>query len=82
MNWPVSAPSQATFFVDGNNWYHGLRSIDVPDQRRLSFAKIAAKLAGARVWNELRYYIGQVSQTGNSRLYDEQGRLDGILRPP
>jgi uncharacterized LabA/DUF88 family protein len=74
-NRSVNRPGSVTFFVDGNNWYHGLKSIGVRDQRCLSFAKIATKLAGARVWNELRYYIGQVSQTGNSRLYADQRRL-------
>jgi uncharacterized LabA/DUF88 family protein len=65
-------PDRAVFFVDGNNWYHGLKHAGVADQKRISLAKIAKKLAGPRTWTEIRYYIGQVPQTGNPRLYAEQ----------
>lgn len=74
------APNRAILFVDGNNWYHGLRRAGVVDQARLDHAKIAAKLVGPRTWIETRYYIGQVSQSGNSQLYADQRVLDDLDR--
>ncbi|MEP7124198.1 MAG: hypothetical protein ABJE95_24945 [Byssovorax sp.] len=59
-------------FIDGNNWYHGLKDAGVPDLRRLDYVKIAQKIVGPRVWQETRYYIGQVQQTGNTKLYADQ----------
>lgn len=59
-------------FVDGNNFYHGLKKAGASNQGQLDFSKIARKLVGPRVWKELRYYVGQVSQTGDRTLYANQ----------
>lgn len=66
---------RALVFVDGNNWYHSLKGAGVQGQGALDYAKISAKLAGPRNWAGTRYYIGQVSQTGNTQLYAEQRRF-------
>jgi uncharacterized LabA/DUF88 family protein len=64
--------NRAFFFVDGSNFYHGLKSAGAKAQGTLSFAKIARKLAGPREWTGLRYYVGQMKQTDNGTLYAEQ----------
>jgi uncharacterized LabA/DUF88 family protein len=66
---------RAVLFVDGNNWYHGLKNAGVRDQMRLSHAKIAQKLVGARTWVATRYYVGQVAQVANPQLYADQRRF-------
>ena len=71
---PASAPqpNRAILFVDGNNFYHGLREAGAHNQGQLDFAKIAKKLVGPRQWNGLRYYVGQVKQSDDQRLYADQ----------
>lgn len=59
-------------FVDGSNLYHGLKRLNVVNRGQLSFSKIAKKLVGPREWVELRYYVGQVQQSGNTDLYAQQ----------
>ncbi len=73
-------PERAVVFVDGNNWYHGLRDCRVRARGRLDYGKIAAKLVQARIWTGMRYYIGEVVQKGNPRLYAGQQRFLGRLR--
>lgn len=68
-------PDRAILFIDGNNWYHGLKSVGVTDQGRLSFGKISTKLVGPRDWIATRYYIGRVLQRGNVKLYSDQRRF-------
>jgi len=70
----------AVLFVDGNNWYHSLSEAGVSDLGRLDYAKISEKLVGPRTWIGTRYYIGQVQQKGNSRLYADQRRFLAHLR--
>ncbi len=65
-------PDRSILFIDGNNWYHSLQSLGVPDLRRLDYGKISRKLVGHRIWTATRYYIGRVPQTGNTRLYSDQ----------
>jgi len=67
-----AAPNRAVVFIDGNNWYHALKLAGVTGQMHLSYPKIAKKLVGPREWRELRYYVGQVQQTGNTDLYASQ----------
>ncbi len=71
--------------VDGNNFYHGLKSVGATSLGQLDFAKIALKLAGPRTWIELRYYVGQVTSS-DPKLYADQRsfvarqtRLDGRI---
>jgi uncharacterized LabA/DUF88 family protein len=68
-------PERAVLFIDGNNWYHGLKEIDVGDLGRLDYRKISEKLVGPRDWTGTRYYIGRVRQTGAARLYSSQRRF-------
>lgn len=67
---------RAILFVDGNNWYHGCSGIGVRSLAQLDYCKISSKVVGgARTWTGTRYYIGQVTQTGNPQLYADQRRF-------
>jgi uncharacterized LabA/DUF88 family protein len=72
--------ARALLFIDGNNWYHGLKNAECGDLGRLDFGRIAKKLVGPRSWVGSRYYIGQVRQTGNRNLYAEQRRFLDAFR--
>ncbi len=64
---------RAIVFIDGNNWYHGLRDVGVSDLLRLDYAKISQKLVGpARQWIGTRYYIGRMRQDHSAQLYSDQ----------
>lgn len=65
----------AVVFIDGNNWFHGLRTVGVDDRARLDYRKISEKLVGPRDWLGTRYYIGQVNQKHNPSLYAQQRRF-------
>lgn len=67
-----SMPDRAIVFIDGNNWYHGLKTGGVADLLRLDYAKISSKLTGHRLWVGTRYYIGRVPQTEDVSLYAAQ----------
>ena len=66
---------RATLFVDGNNWYHGLRSLGTVQVGRLDYRRLSLKLVGPRRWIETRYYIGRVPQSGDVTLYTHQRRF-------
>ena len=51
---------QAALFIDGNNWYHGLKHLGAVDLGRLDYRKLSLKLVGPRRWVGTRYYIGRV----------------------
>lgn len=70
---------RAILFIDGSNWYHSLRNIELDDLGRLSYSQISRKLVGARDWVATRYYIGQVRQEGNVALYASQRRFLAAL---
>lgn len=72
-------PPRAVVFVDGNNWFHGLRATGVTELGRLDYAKISIKLVGPRHWSATRYYVGRVPQRGEVRLYAAQRRFLGEL---
>jgi len=71
-------PERALLFVDGNNWYHGLKAAGVGDQMRFDGVGIAKKLVGPRQWIGTRYYIGQVAQ-GDPVLYANQRRFHDLF---
>lgn len=71
---------RAILFIDGNNWFHSLRNAEVNNLGRLDYRKISRKLIGPRDWLETRYYIGQVSQKGNRKLYADQRRFLASLQ--
>ncbi len=67
-------------FVDGNNWYHGIKRAGLTGLGWLNYAKVSMKLIGAREWVGTRYYIGQVQQTPeNATLYADQRRYTSWL---
>ncbi len=68
----MGTTERAILFVDGNNWYHGLKEAGVKDQMGLDWVRIAKKLVGPRQWIGTRYYVGRVEQQGNARLYANQ----------
>lgn len=59
-------------FIDGNNWYHGLRDAGVEHLGRLNYARISGKLLNNREWIGTRYYVGQVRQQDSPRQYAAQ----------
>jgi len=65
-------PDRAIIFIDGSNWYHGLKNAGITELARLDYAKISRKLIGPRDWRATRYYIGQVKQKANTQLYADQ----------
>jgi uncharacterized LabA/DUF88 family protein len=71
---------RAIVFVDGNNWYHGLKSLGLTDLGQINYAKVSEKLIGPRDWIGTRYYVGQVRQTDNTKLYADQRRFLSQLR--
>lgn len=73
-------PERAVLFVDGNNWYHALKAVGVPDRGSLDLARISRKLIGTRQWVATRYYIGRVSQRSAPALYaDQRSYVAGLL---
>ena len=54
------SPGRAVLFIDGNNWFHGLRRISV-DAYDLDYRKVAGELLKGRSLAEIRFYIGRVS---------------------
>ena len=66
---------RAVLFIDGNNWYHSLRSAGVTDLGRLEYRKISEKLVAPREWIGTRYYIGRVDQAAAPRQYADQRRF-------
>jgi len=71
---------RAVVFVDGNNWYHALKRAGCISLGWLNYAKVSAKLIGARDWIGTRYYIGQVQQTPQTAtLYADQRRYTSWL---
>ena len=47
---PARVPDRAVLFVDGSNWYHGLRSLGETNLMRLNYARVSEKLVGPRTW--------------------------------
>ena len=70
---------RAVVFIDGNNWYHSLRSSGVAAPGQLDYARISRKLLGPRSWVGTRYYVGQVRQQGDLTLYANQRRFLAAL---
>jgi choline dehydrogenase-like flavoprotein len=68
-------PEGAVVFVDGNNWYHGIKDLGFSNLGWFNYAKVSVKLIQPpRQWTATRYYVGQVQQRGDLGLYAEQRR--------
>jgi uncharacterized LabA/DUF88 family protein len=76
----MPATERAIVFVDGNNWYHGLKNAGFSGLGWLNYAKVSRKIVGAREWVRTRYYVGQVQQRGNTALYADQRRYLAWLK--
>jgi len=72
-----SAGNRCILFIDGNNWYHGLKAIAV-DSGWLDYRKVADKLLLGRELRQIRYYVGKVS--GNLQRSRSQARFLERLR--
>lgn len=68
---------RATVFIDGNNWYHGLRRLGL-DSHSLDYQRLAKKLLVDRQLLGIRYYIGRVSK--DLRRMRHQDRALATLR--
>ena len=66
---------RAALFIDGNNWYHGLKGLGTVDLGRLNYRKLSLKLVGPRQWIGTRYYVGRVPQSGDVTPYTNQRRF-------
>ena len=54
------AATRCTVFIDGSNFYHGLRRLGV-DGQHLDYRGMAKKLLQGRELQEVRYYVGKLS---------------------
>ncbi len=70
----MSTAKRAVIFVDGNNLYHGMKSIKLPAEE-LDYEKLSQKLVMGREWVETRYYIGRVQQVGDLTRYQTQRKF-------
>ena len=90
----MSQPARAILFIDGNNWFHGLKRVGV-NSYELDYQKVAEKVLGDRTLRGIRFYIGKVSsdmkgiriQQKRLAMLREQGvdvilgRLEQIKKP-
>lgn len=65
---------RAIIFADGNNFYHGMKSLGLPSAD-LHYEKFSEKLSKGRKWLETRYYVGKVRQEGDLTRYANQRRF-------
>ncbi len=63
---------RAVLFVDGSNWYHGLKDHGVEALGRLDYRRVSEKLVEPRDWTATRYYIGRMDRGWNQHEYDAQ----------
>ena len=71
-----SAGTRCILFIDGNNWHHGLKALEI-DSGRLDYRKVADKLLQGRKLEQIRYYVGKIS--GNLKWQHDQERFLGRL---
>ncbi len=65
---------RAVIFIDGNNFYHGMKKLGLP-AAELDYGRLSQKLVLNREWKETRYYIGQVRQEGDLTHYANQRKF-------
>lgn len=73
---PAAPGGRAVLFIDGSNWYHSLKRIEVSS--KLDYRAVASKLIRNRELVDSRYYVGRV--TGDLRRMREQELYLGFLR--
>ncbi|CAJ2375758.1 MAG: putative NYN domain-containing protein [Arenicellales bacterium IbO2] len=71
---------RAIIFIDGNNFYHGMRAVHkLTTGIGFDYGAFSKKLIGPREWVETRYYVGQVQQKGDLTRYQEQRKFLAYL---
>lgn len=73
---PAAPGQRAVLFIDGSNWYHSLKRIEVTS--KLDYRAVADKLIRNRELVGIRYYVGRVM--GDLRRMREQDLFLGFLR--
>ena len=71
------ASPRCTVFIDGSNFYHGLRRLGL-DSQDLDYQRMARKLLVDRELQGIRYYVGKVS--GDLPRMRRQSRALNALR--
>lgn len=71
------AVTRCTVFIDGSNFYHGLRRIGLYSQD-LDYRRMVEKLLMGRELQEIRYYVGKLS--GDLRRMRRQSHALDALR--
>ena len=71
------AATRCTVFIDGSNFYHGLRRLGV-DSQDLDYRRMVEKLLADRELRGIRYYVGRVS--GDLPRMRRQSRALNVLR--
>lgn len=70
--------------IDGNNFYHRLKELQIPALLNFDYEKFAQMLVGKRRLASKRYYIGAIREERNNpkskTLMINQQRLVGILQ--
>ena len=66
---------RAVVFIDGNNFYHGMRQIGLTTGADFDYEAFSRKLTDGRKWRETRYYIGRVQQAGDLTRYQHQRKF-------
>lgn len=69
--------TRCTVFIDGSNFYHGLRRLGV-DSQDLDYRRMVSKLLVDRELRGVRYYVGRVS--GDLPRMRRQSRALSVLR--
>lgn len=69
---------RSVLFIDGNNWYHGLKRLGV-DAYELDYREVAKKLLKGRPLTEIRFYIGRI-RGDRRRAAHQQRQLDRLQR--
>jgi uncharacterized LabA/DUF88 family protein len=69
--------------IDGSNFYHKLKEIQIHDQLSLNWSSFLANLAGENRLVGSCYYVGKIRQNNiekTQKLFDGQQKLLGLLK--
>ena len=74
----MSDSERAVIFIDGNNFYHGVKTLRLSSMD-LDYARFSDKLVKGRERLETRYYIGKVRQEGDlTRVVKQQNFISDL----
>ncbi len=80
MNAKNAKNDSAVIFIDGNNFYHGMRDIGLTTGVDFDYEAFSRKLLGGRKWVETRYYTGRVQQKDDLTRYQTQRKFIAHLQ--